>query len=39
MTEVVLDLIRLFILIAVLSILVELAFQVGQWIDRRKNKP
>jgi hypothetical protein len=39
MTEVVLDLIRLFILLAVLSILVEIAFQVSQWRDRRKNKP
>jgi hypothetical protein len=39
MTAVILDLLRLFILLTLLSILVELAFQVGQWVDRRKNKP
>jgi hypothetical protein len=39
MIAVVLDLLRLFILLAALSILVELAFQLSQWIDRRKNKP
>jgi hypothetical protein len=39
MIAVVLDLLRLFILLAILSILVELAFQVSRWIDRRKKKP
>lgn len=39
MTEVILDLIRLFILVVAISALGELAFQIGQWMDRRKKKP
>ena len=39
MTEVILDLIRLFILVVAVSALGELAFQIAQWMDRRKKKP
>jgi hypothetical protein len=38
-TEVILDLIRLFIIIIAVSALGELAFQIGQWMGHRKKKP